>query len=859
MKSIILSLLLLPLTLCGQFTFPLNNAKLVTNLDANGQDITNVDTLVFGSGQGVVLSVSDGVLQIGGSPVGDGDYLRLDGGTMMGSLVVDTGATITVSESSTAARVIIDPTTIEMWVGSTNQSSQISYNTWSVFPTHEPEELHHRLILSTYTSGNDLTWILPDASGTVALTNQLFITGSSVNTTANIHALYSFTPLDNGVVPPSPRGKGAVDLQIYRLSSDQVASESFSVVGGGSSNKANASYATVGGGQSNQATESYATVGGGQSNQATAQRATVGGGLFNIANATSATVSGGHGNEATATYATVGGGGSNYATASYTTVSGGSSNYATAQLTTVGGGSSNQATATSATVSGGNSNEATAWYTTVGGGEFNRATGQHATVGGGHLNYAAQQYSGIGSGHSNIITPQRVFDITSAVYSAPNTTFIIPNGDFTTHFGDPAVVDAILVGSSSYWGVTTLVSKSYDGGSNATTLVVQGAYASASYVTNIVLNYAFNRHSTISGGGANRASSPYATVGGGQFNRAIASHATVGGGSNNEATASYTTVGGGDSNSATGYSSTVSGGLLNLATGASATVGGGQSNSATSSYSTVGGGFDNSANANGGVVGGGTSNAAGASATVSGGAGNYATGSHSSVGGGSSNEASGSSSVISGGASNVSAADHSNINGGQSNVISDGGTHSVILGGQGNVIDTTSFGSPSHSVIVGGRGNRVYAPYSVAMGRGAVAKRHGEIVHSSHLSTISSKSQSFHTTLSAIEQSGGHTYLRVAPSTNFVLLDDTATTGIIKVMCINAEGNKLSMFIRQFTTSPKTSLTLTTIGTDVNPDGLVLVIQKDIDSTQLEIYFDTVFVAASGSITGLEITGGFDL
>lgn len=119
------------------------------------------------------------------------------------------------------------------------------------------------------------------------------------------------------------RGTGAVDLQVTRTADTQIASGTYSAVGGGYCNTASGDYATVGGGYSNTANGGNATVGGGQGNIAGSLNTTVGGGQDNIANHLNATVGGGRGNTASGDYATVGGGSSNTASGYYATVGGG--------------------------------------------------------------------------------------------------------------------------------------------------------------------------------------------------------------------------------------------------------------------------------------------------------------------------------------------------------------------------------------------------------------------------------------------------------------------------------------------------------------------------------------------------------
>jgi hypothetical protein len=110
----------------------------------------------------------------------------------------------------------------------------------------------------------------------------------------------------------------------------------------GASNLATGSYSAVGGGLYNNASSHNATVGGGYLNTASDQLATVGGGYLNTAG-WGATVGGGRSNTASQNYATVGGGDHNIASASDATVGGGSGNTASGHAATVPGGYGNTA------------------------------------------------------------------------------------------------------------------------------------------------------------------------------------------------------------------------------------------------------------------------------------------------------------------------------------------------------------------------------------------------------------------------------------------------------------------------------------------------------------------------------------
>jgi len=224
---------------------------------------------------------------------------------------------------------------------------------------------------------------------------------SATNTNGNL----IISPNGNGALQADAggdaRGTNAVDWQMVRTSGTQVASGSYSVIGGGSFNKATTWSATVSGGCCNTASGRCSTVSGGYSNTSSGEyNSTVGGGCRNTASGyDSATVGGGYCNTSSGDYAsTVGGGWRNNASASYSTIAGGTFNCATASSSTVSGGGNNCAIGHTSTVSGGGSNCASGSASVVSGGSYNCASGFHSTVGGGTKNTASGSYSVVAGG-----------------------------------------------------------------------------------------------------------------------------------------------------------------------------------------------------------------------------------------------------------------------------------------------------------------------------------------------------------------------------------------------------------------------------------------------------------------------------
>jgi len=153
-------------------------------------------------------------------------------------------------------------------------------------------------------------WLLTGNAGTNPATNFLGTTDAQpLVIRVDNQETFRFNP--PGVSAPAwsiqrgggnQRGLHAVDLQSMRVVATQVASGTYSVIGGGSFNTASGVAATVGGGWGNTASGYIATVGGGNSNTASGETATVGGGRGNTASGLYSVVPGGFSNTANADY-----------------------------------------------------------------------------------------------------------------------------------------------------------------------------------------------------------------------------------------------------------------------------------------------------------------------------------------------------------------------------------------------------------------------------------------------------------------------------------------------------------------------------------------------------------------------------
>lgn len=299
------------------------------------------------------------------------------------------------------------------------------------------------------------------------------------------------------------RGEQAVDFQMYRAASTQVASGTRSVVAGGHNNTSSYTYSVVSGGYGNIAGGDSATVGGGKTNTAGNTYSTVGGGLGNTASGLHSVASGGHGNTASGNRSLVVGGYSNTASGLYSIVGGGNNNTASGIGSTIVSGNSNAASATRSVVVGGDSNTSGGSNSFVGCGSANTASGANSCVSGGSGNTASGELSFIGGGYSN---------------TASGNYGVVSGGKSHTASGDYGVVAG-------------------------------GAYNTAS-----------GNYSTVNGGDANTASGYRSTVSGGNNNTANSLGSTVSGGRQNLASSNDTAIGGGRFNTASGSFSVVSGG-----------------------------------------------------------------------------------------------------------------------------------------------------------------------------------------------------------------------------------------------------------------------------------------------------------
>lgn len=179
------------------------------------------------------------------------------------------------------------------------------------------------------------------------------------------------------------RGKAAVDLQIKRTSTNEVAAGDYAGILSGRRNRIVSSgvSSVISGGQDNLMSTSTdaMTIAGGKSNTVSAHYGVVGGGTNNTSSGFGATVSGGINNTASIDGSTVSGGKNNISSSSgYPTVSGGYGNTASGHAACVAGGRGNTASGGRAFVGGGQGNLANESYAVVVGGYSNTASGPYS-------------------------------------------------------------------------------------------------------------------------------------------------------------------------------------------------------------------------------------------------------------------------------------------------------------------------------------------------------------------------------------------------------------------------------------------------------------------------------------------------
>ncbi|MGE3801842.1 MAG: beta strand repeat-containing protein, partial [Candidatus Kapaibacterium sp.] len=530
-----------------------------------------------------------------------------------------------------------------------DQSEDINY----ILPTSLPSV--NGQFLSSDTNGVmswvGAGWSLTGNAGTTAGTNFLGTTDSTalhlyVNSGSNnsliLNTNGSIQRDTGGIV----RGLHAVDLQMIRLDSTEVASGIYSVIGGGRENLADTIGSTVAGGTQNWATGYKSFVGGGDGNWADGSYSVVAGGNENFAYGWKNFIGGGDENETDFDYAVVAGGNENIAVADGAFIGGGEHNF-------VGGGDG--------AIAGGYYNEAWGEFSAVGGGVANVAYGGISAIpGGAGLTLGGDGsfgYLGRNFGDNNMT----ILDSNLAVfgnvdlwlanndttarqlrfYEAESDSGSFPSGTNYTSFeaGDQSedinyilptagpvtngqVLSSDTNGVMSWvgagWSLTgnagTTAGTNFLGTTDSTALHL---YVNGGSNNSLILNTNGSTQRDVGGNGRGVNAVDLQITRGGAAQVASGDYAVIGGGQNNTVGGASAAILGGFGNRAGAAGSVVSGGIENIVTGVAnaSAIGGGEQNQVASILSVVSGGALNviSSGANGSAIPGGSALTLGAS------------------------------------------------------------------------------------------------------------------------------------------------------------------------------------------------------------------------------------------------------
>lgn len=294
--------------------------------------------------------------------------------------------------------------------------------------------------------GSTASIYVPTTTAAINTSNTLNIAGSQIFTATN--GSLSLQPAGTGAIQAqattssatggNARGANAVDWQTSRASATQVASASFSTIGGGANNTASTSNGTtIAGGRNNNSTAQDSFVGGGNANTASGQFSAVSGGANNTSAGFYNFIGGGYINSGTALAAVTTQSGTMNATTAVT-LSGSNASIKVGQLI---GGTSIANNTYVAAISGtaltlsqnasGSSTSTLSFYTPHGvvvGGGNNQATGSYSFIGGGgdagtaaNRNSAAGDWSSVVGGFKNTIASTSPYSVIAGGFNSSIT------------------------------------------------------------------------------------------------------------------------------------------------------------------------------------------------------------------------------------------------------------------------------------------------------------------------------------------------------------------------------------------------------------------------------------------------------
>ena len=337
-------------------------------------------------------------------------------------------------------------------------------------------------------------------------------------------------------IPGGVRGALAIDLQLTRTSSEQVASGIGSALLAGSLNSAQAAGSAVVGGVENYviAGASFSAIVGGQTNTVNGPNSGVFAGSLHIVNDTDSVVLGGSGSTINAGGAASGivAGTSNQVNDQQCVILGGGNNTISSGGTYSGvlGGTSNIITSTTSAIIGGNYNTVSAVESVIVGGDSNTITGAASVIMGGEVHTVSGVAAGVFAGLYNNVASQAGVAIGGISNIVTGTATVIIGGIQNT-------------------------------GSGLASAMIGG-----------VLNLAAGQASAAVGGNSNQALGITSVVLGGQNNVACGGSVITAGGAS--------AVVAGENNNVSGYASGIFVGTNNIVTGTTAVVIGGASNQA---------------------------------------------------------------------------------------------------------------------------------------------------------------------------------------------------------------------------------------------------------------------------------------
>lgn len=232
------------------------------------------------------------------------------------------------------------------------------------------------------------------------------------------HFFGIYAESDSATVIGAARGGRAIDLQLDRALSSQVAAAQSSFLGAGINNSiiSTASYAAIVAGKLNQANASSGFIGGGTGNQITTA-AEVG----DFVTSSSAIVAG-NSNVVAKSRSFIGAGNANNVSGGFSAIIAGDTNSVASLYSIVGSGQSNSivATAQNSFMGSGQFNNINSQFSVVAGGSSNQIAAQFSIIGGGRLNST--------SGLSNAVNESILGGISNAIY-ATNSTIVGGNNN----------------------------------------------------------------------------------------------------------------------------------------------------------------------------------------------------------------------------------------------------------------------------------------------------------------------------------------------------------------------------------------------------------------------------------------------